>query len=104
MDDTDYGTEDRRGYWHPNELIKYPNVFVWPPQLLGILRWLPRYLFPWTAFYAALAIVVLLFLTPSVDRMQSFSADWIVLIFLRNLALHVAIVGIQHYWLYTKQK
>lgn len=103
MDDKSWGTQARRGYWQPKDLVKYPDVFVWPPQIMGILRWLPRYIFPWTAFYATLTLVVFFFLTPSVERMQTFSADWVLLIFLRNLGLHVAIVGIQHYWLYARQ-
>ena len=104
MDDSNWGSEDKRGYWHPKDLIKYPDVFIWPPKVMGIVRWLPKYVFPWLVAYAALSVVVFLFLTPSVERMQSFSLDWIGLIFLRNLGLHIAIVGAQHYWLYTKQK
>lgn len=103
MDDAAWGHEDSRGYWRPNDRIKYPGVFVWPPQIRSVLRWLPKYLFPWTAVYAALTLFVWVFLTPSVERMQTFSADWIGLILLRNLGLHIAIAGFQHYWLYIRR-
>jgi hypothetical protein len=51
MDDSKYGKEDKRGYWKPDDLIQYPRVFVWPPQLLGVAKWLPKYLFPWADFF-----------------------------------------------------
>jgi len=103
MDDTKLGVEDKRGYWTPNDRIKYPAVFVWPPQLAGIATWLPGYLFPWTVSYAALTALVWFFLTPSIEQMRVLSADWIGLILLRNLGLHIAIVGGQHYWLYLRR-
>lgn len=103
MDDSSWGREDRRGYWTPNKQLAYPDVFVWPLKLRGILRWLPGYLFPWTAVYAGLTVLVFLFLTPAVERMQELSADWVLLILLRNLGLHIVVVGVQHYWLYTRQ-
>ena len=103
IDDKSFGTEDSRGFWKPNTPIRYPDVFVWPPKLAGIARWLPRYVFPWGVAYAALALIVWTFLTPAPDRMQTLSLDWIGLIALRNAALLCLIVGGQHYWLYVKR-
>ena len=71
MDDTKWGVEDKRGYWTPNDRIKYPAVFVWPPQLVGIAKWLPGYLFPWTVSYAALTALVWFFLTPSIEQLAN---------------------------------
>ena len=103
MDDSKWGSEDRRGYWKPNKPLTYPNVFVWPLSLSGIRTWLPQYLFPWTIVYAGLSVVVFLCLTPSVARMQTLSMDWVFLILLRNYALHIVVVGLLHLWLYTRQ-
>ena len=103
MDDSKFGTEDKRGYWKPHKKLGYPDVFVWPLQLRGILAWLPGYLFPWGAIYAALTLVVFVFLTPDTVRMQQASADWIGLILLRNYAMLIAVVGVQHYWLYVRK-
>lgn len=103
MDDSEWGTEDRRGYWKPKKPLTYPEVFVWPVKLKGIIAWLPGYLFPWTMLYASLSVIVLLFLTPSVSRMQEASPDWMLAILLRNYALHIAIVGVQHYWFYVRR-
>lgn len=103
MDDAKFGTEDRRGYWKPKDSIQYPDVFVWPPQVLGILKWLPHYIFPWGIAYGLLAFAVWTWATPSIERMQTLSADWIAFIFLRNIFLTVLVVGGQHYWLYVKR-
>jgi len=103
MDDRKYGTEDSRGYWTPRKPLTYPDVFVWPMQLRGILAWLPGYLFPWTLLYAGLTVFVFLFLTPDVARMQEASFGWMGLILLRNYVLHIAVVGVQHYWFYHRQ-
>ncbi|MDG1736430.1 MAG: sterol desaturase family protein [Paracoccaceae bacterium] len=103
MNDLKLGTEDNRGYWRPNKPIRYPNVFIWPPSLFGILRWIPKYLFPWAFIYALLSVGVFFFLTPPIEAMKSMSISWIGLIFLRNVALLITIVGIQHYWLYIRK-
>jgi hypothetical protein len=61
MDDALYGRRDRRGHWQPYRRVQYPPVFVWPPQPLGIARWLlayPSYLLPWNLLYAAVALGV----------------------------------------------
>ena len=103
MDDLKHGHEDARGYWHPKEPIRYPDVFIWPPKLAGLLSWLPRYVFPWGVAYGVLAVLVWTFLTPSVERLQTLSLDWILLVALRNAGLLVLIVGGQHYWLYVRR-
>ena len=103
MDDSKYGKEDKRGYWKPDDLIQYPRVFVWPPQLLGVAKWLPKYLFPWGVVYALLAMIVWFFLTPPIEQLKNFSYEWIGLIFLRNVSLTLLVVGGQHYWFYTKR-
>ena len=102
MDDSKYGAEDSRGYWKPNEPLRYPEVFF-PPQPLGILKWAKGYLFPFGLFYGALAIFVWTFLTPDVARMKTLSFDWVFLIYLRNMGLIIGFTSIQHYWFYVKR-
>ncbi len=103
MDESKWGAEDSRGYWKPHKNLGYPDVFVWPVSLRGILAWLPGYLFPWTAVYTALSVFVFWFLTPDVTRMQEVAPDWILLILLRNYGLLIAVVGAQHYWFYFRK-
>ena len=103
MDDKEFGNVDKRGFWKPNKLIRYPDVFVWPPQIIAVVKWLPKYIFPWGVIYGALALFVWTFLTPPVERMQNLSFDWIALIALRNAGLMILIIGGQHFWLYSRR-
>jgi hypothetical protein len=85
MDNRDYGSEDARGFWKPNKLIRYADVFVWPPQFIAILKWLPGYVAPWGLFYGCLAVFVWTFLTPSMTRMEVL-AIWLAFL-LRRVTL-----------------
>jgi hypothetical protein len=67
MDDTLYGTGDKRCNWKPSRRLEYPQVFVWPLNFAAILRWIPEYLAPWNFLYAAIAIAFWLWLTPSME-------------------------------------
>ena len=90
MDDARYGQRDKRGNWKPFKRVKYPAVFVWPVEPLGILQWLfsyPSYVLPWNLLYAAVAVAVWMFLTPPVETLQTFAPGWIAFVFARNLCL-----------------
>src|SRR5262245_44544362 len=55
MDDTIYGTRDKRGHWKPLRLVDYGPLFVWPAKPLALLEWFfgyPGYILPWNLFYA----------------------------------------------------
>ncbi len=70
MDDSAFGTDDRRGNWTPRARISYGPAFAWPPQPVALFKWFfgfPGYLFPANALYAALAGVIWLHLTPPLD-------------------------------------
>lgn len=103
MDDTLYGKRDKAGHWRPFKSIEYPQVFVWPARPLAILKWIPAYLFPWNAIYAAMALLIWIYATPALEIMTSFSWGWISFIFARNLALAVAVFGAYHLRLYIQK-
>ena len=97
---------ERPSGWQPPELIQLPSIFVWPPQLRGLLKSLfgfPGYLWPWNTLYAAISLVTWHFLTPDFGRMKTLSVDWIGIIFFRNLALIVLIAGAWHLRLYVQR-
>ena len=104
MTDTALGTRDKNGDWRPPNLpLQVPAPFKWPPQLLGSLKWFfgfPGYLWPWNAFFLAVALVAWFFLTPALASMQTFELWWIALIFARNFALTVLYFGGLYLWFY----
>jgi len=44
-----------------------------------------------------------MYLTPSVETMQTLSINWIGLVFIRNVILTILIVGTWHFFLYTRK-
>jgi sterol desaturase/sphingolipid hydroxylase (fatty acid hydroxylase superfamily) len=106
MDDALYGQRDKRGNWKPFERVRYPAVFVWPVQPLAILKWLfsyPGYVLPWNLLYAAIAAVVWMYLTPSVETLRTFAPGWIAFVFARNLCLVMLFFGGFHLRLYIRK-
>jgi sterol desaturase/sphingolipid hydroxylase (fatty acid hydroxylase superfamily) len=99
-------TERRSGY-RPEQPIKMGPLFQWPLRPAALFKWLfgfPGFLWPYPAFFVALALLSWLFLTPDMGRMESFSADWIAALLARNLLLLVAFVSMWHVWLYVRRE
>ncbi|MCK1742134.1 sterol desaturase family protein [Bradyrhizobium sp. 139] len=107
MDETQFGTRDKRGYWTPNKRPRRAPVFIWPVQPRTFLRWLlgyPGYLWPWSALFFATSLVAWIYLTPSLETMREFSPGWISLILLRNAALALLFYGSFHTVLYIQRR
>jgi sterol desaturase/sphingolipid hydroxylase (fatty acid hydroxylase superfamily) len=106
MDDAEYGKRDGRGNWKPFKAIAYPPVFVWPAQPFGFLKWLfgyPGYILPWNTAYAAVAVLLWIFLTPPLETMKTLGAGWIGFLLARNLVLTTLVYGLPHLWLYVRK-
>jgi sterol desaturase/sphingolipid hydroxylase (fatty acid hydroxylase superfamily) len=104
MDDSRFGTRDRRGEWQPRAPLTYPPVFVWPLQPLKALRWFViGFIWPWNLLYAAVAILVWLYATPSMETVKTFAPGWIAFIFARNAAIVLVFFGAFHLRLYIQR-
>lgn len=102
-DDAAYGTRDKRGNWTPSARVEYPQVVVWPPQPIALVRWLvgfPGHILPWNLLYAAIAVLCWEIATPSLTAMREFAPGWILFVLGRNLALTVAFCSVFHLPLY----
>jgi sterol desaturase/sphingolipid hydroxylase (fatty acid hydroxylase superfamily) len=107
MDDTDFGTRNKRGDWKPNKPYHYAPLFIWPPRPWALIRWLlwfPGYFLPWNLLFAGFALVMWLYLTPDMAQMQRLSAGWIGFLLVRNAALTVLWCGGIHFLLYVKRR
>jgi len=107
MDDSAYGTDDRRGNWVPTAPISYGPAFQWPPQPAALFKWffgLPGYLLPGNTLYAIGAVLIWSYLTPSLEDMRNFEPGWVGLILLRNLVLALLVYSAWHLWLYVWRK
>lgn len=107
LDDSLYGTRNKRGDWTPSKPIEYPPVFTWPARPIQFLRWFfgfPGFLMPWNFLYAAITIVVWLYMTPSMQTVSTFAPGWIAAVFLRNAAITLVFFGALHGYLYIQQR
>ena len=95
---------DKRGHWQPEGGTKPANpVFAWPPKPAEVIKWFYHYLCPWNLFYMLLATVTWLYFQPDLSRAATFSADWIVGIFIRNQILLIVFVSIWHIRLWGRK-
>ena len=107
MDDTSFGTRDRRGHWRPFKPVSYAPVFRWPFEPKVFAKWLfghDGYMFPWNFFYAVIAVLFWLYLTPSMETMRTLSWDWPLFILLRNALTLFVVTGALHFILYIRRR
>ncbi len=94
---------DTNGYWQPPQAITSPALFTWPPQPLGVLKWIfgfPGYLWPWTTLYGLIAVITWFYFQPDLAVCKEVQISWIMQIFVRNQALLILVVGGWHLHLY----
>ncbi len=93
-----------KGEWQPPYPVKYAPLCEWPPRPVAVLKWLlsyPGFLWPWNSVYLLITVVSWFYLQPVLSRCVEFKANWIGLMFLRNLGLLWLISGGWHLLLYT---
>lgn len=56
MDDLKFGKRNKRGDWAPDRHVETAPLFVFPPRLMVVLKWLPHYFLPWNLIFAASAL------------------------------------------------
>lgn len=81
-------------------------MFVWPPRPTAILRWLfgwPGLLLPWNLLYLAVALVLLLGLTPPLEMLREPAAGWILPILARNARVTLLFFGAWHLRLFVRR-
>ncbi|KNG92157.1 sterol desaturase family protein [Pseudaestuariivita atlantica] len=78
MENDAFGTRDKRGHWRPNGALSgVAPIYALPPQPMRVLRWLPEYLLPWNALFAATALLYWWLVVPPAETMQTLSLGWI---------------------------
>jgi sterol desaturase/sphingolipid hydroxylase (fatty acid hydroxylase superfamily) len=103
MDDSRFGTRNKRGDWAPTDRIETAPLFVFPPQPMRFLKWLPGYFFPWNVLFMALAALIWFYLTPSVETMKTLAPAWVIYLLARNSVLILVVYGLLELRLYVKR-
>ena len=84
--------EGERGYV-PQEEIKIPPVYHFPPSIIKSINWLFNFFFPWWIAYFAFAYLGWFYLSPSIEKMAVLDINWILLIWFRNIFLLTVFAG-----------
>ncbi len=106
MNETIPSGRAKRVDYTPDDPIAYAPLFVWPPRLRALARWLfgwPGYLWPYNALYLMVAVGVWYLATPSTATMSTWGIGWVTVILVRNAALLVLWYGIFHVRLYVRK-
>ena len=107
MEETHFGTRNKRGHYIPTKRVGYPPVFVWPPKPVKAIKWIfsiPGYFFPWNTFYVIIGLISWFWFSPSLETFSNFSSKGFLLLFLRNSFLVTLYFGAFHFRLYFQQK
>lgn len=103
MDDQLYGKRNKRGDWTPHEPAGTAPLFVFPPQPLNFLKWMPHYFFPYNALFALSALVWWNYILPDVETMKTLSIAWIAKLYVVNLVAVFLFFGMFEYRLYIQR-
>jgi sterol desaturase/sphingolipid hydroxylase (fatty acid hydroxylase superfamily) len=103
MDDLQFGTRNKRGDFVPKDRLQTAPLFVFPPQPLNFIKWLPGYFFPWNMLFMALAAIFWFYLTPDIATLKTLAPGWIAYLLVRNSMLVLAIYGALELRLYMKR-
>ena len=97
-------TRLQRNAGYAPEPLDVPPLFDSPPRPAAMLRWfVGKFLWPQSLTWIALAVVVFHLFTPSLERFESLGIDDVALLWLRNAALMLTVIGGQHWWLYIRR-
>ena len=107
-------TRDAKGEWTPR-VVASGKMFSWPVRLKELLRYIfgfPGYLWPVPLFHVGLASLTWAVLQPgagihtaasAITILATLQPGWMLLMYVRNLALMVLMVGGLHLWLYYRR-
>ncbi len=84
MDELKFGTRDKRGNYSPAEPAGTAPLFVFPPQPLALLKWLPSYFLPYNALFFVSALVWWNWIVPPVAVLQVLGWGWVLRLFAVN--------------------
>ena len=104
MDDLTFGTRDKRGNWAPKARPEIAPFWAWPPQVLKVLHWLPGYVWPWSAFHMATALLYWRYIVPDAETMKTLGLGWALWLYAVNAAAIFVLYGAIEFFYYGKRR
>jgi sterol desaturase/sphingolipid hydroxylase (fatty acid hydroxylase superfamily) len=103
MDDTIFGVRNKRGDWAPQRRNEIAPFWAWPPRFMAVLKWIPAYLFPWSALHMSTALLWWWAVVPAIDTMKTLSWQWTGMLLLVNWSAFVLFYGFFEWRLYLRK-
>lgn len=103
MDDTLYGTRDKRGDWTPTARIEIAPFWRLPPSLPAILAWLPGFFLPWNLLFAVSAVAYWYLVVPDIAEMRTIGWEWVLRLFAVNCIAVFVFYGAVEFRLYVRR-
>jgi sterol desaturase/sphingolipid hydroxylase (fatty acid hydroxylase superfamily) len=103
MDDTKYGTHNKRGDFTPNEPLGHAPIWAIPPRPLAVLQWLPGYFLPWNLLWTASAIAWWAWVVPEAETMKTLQWGWVMWLFAVNAIAVLVFYGALELHLYVRR-
>jgi len=104
VDDTQYGTHNKRGDYAPNAPLRIAPFYRLPWKAREIFGFLKTYFLPWNISFMALACFYWFVVIPDVETLKSLSFGWIALLFACNCLTVLAFFGAMEFRLYIKRR
>ena len=91
--------------YHPELPLRDGSVFRWPPEPGFLVRWLAR---NWLTLservlMAILAVALWAFAFPSLETAKTFSAGWMLQVWVVNMAVLIFVAGGLHWYFYIRK-
>ena len=103
MDDTKFGTRNKRGDYTPNAPLEHAPLFAFPPKPLQLLKWLPSYFLPWNILWLATAAAWWAWVVPEAEVMKTLQWGWILWLFAVNCVAVFLFYGAMELHLYIRR-
>ena len=103
MDDLEFGTRNKRGDWTPDAPAGVAPLFVFPPQPVALLKWLPHYFLPYNLLFALSALAWRAWVLPDVETMKTLAPGWVLRLFLVNSVAVFLFFGAFEFRLYVRR-
>lgn len=97
---------EKQWQYIPNVPVQTSPLFAWPPQPVKALKWISGSWFSIgeNLILVALACLVWIFASPSLETAKTLEAGWIGLVYIRNLALMTLVAGGLHWYFHSSKK
>ena len=97
---------ERHWLYRPDVPIESSPFFTWPPKPVAMVRWvaLRWFAIAENSLLVLLAIACWFWASPSLEQTANFEIGWIAQIWLRNMALMIAVAGGLHLYFHVWRK